>query len=168
MPGISPTALLTVTLRPGQAIIGPPGPAPRGSARQRAKYVVARFCPLERSFLFAKPSLSTRGTSRTSRPRAFLMSSARMPSFCFFTTATTWSSVLAMSSAERRERRPFGFLEALAVVPRSWRMLRMLGDAARSRRPDVFVAIRGIWAKAQFVSIRPIVARAGLTDPIVR
>jgi hypothetical protein len=34
--------------------------------------------------------------------------------------------------------------------------------------PDVFVAIRGIWTKAQFVSIRPIVARAGLTDPIVR
>jgi len=34
-----------------------------------------------------------------------------------------------------------GLVEALSVVPRSWKMLRALGDAARIRRPDVFVAI---------------------------
>jgi lipid-A-disaccharide synthase len=34
-----------------------------------------------------------------------------------------------------------GLVEALAVVPKSWRMLRVLGDAARAQRPDVFVAI---------------------------
>ncbi len=34
-----------------------------------------------------------------------------------------------------------GLVEALAVLPRSWRMLRALGDEARARRPDVFVAI---------------------------
>jgi lipid-A-disaccharide synthase len=34
-----------------------------------------------------------------------------------------------------------GLVEALAVLPRSWRMLRTLGDAARVRKPDVFVAI---------------------------
>ena len=34
-----------------------------------------------------------------------------------------------------------GLVEALAVVPRSWRMLRTLAEAARTRRPDVFVAI---------------------------
>src|SRR6266699_1623984 len=34
-----------------------------------------------------------------------------------------------------------GLVEAIAVLPRSWRMLRQLGAAARERRPDVFVAI---------------------------
>ena len=34
-----------------------------------------------------------------------------------------------------------GLVEALSVVPKSWRMLRSLGAAARARRPDVFVAI---------------------------
>ncbi len=34
-----------------------------------------------------------------------------------------------------------GLSEAVAVLPRSWRMLRQLGDAAHQRRPDVFVAI---------------------------
>lgn len=34
-----------------------------------------------------------------------------------------------------------GLSEALAVIPRSWKMLRTLGDAARRHRPDVFVAI---------------------------
>ena len=34
-----------------------------------------------------------------------------------------------------------GLVEALAVLPRSWRMLRTLGETARMRRPDVFVAI---------------------------
>ena len=34
-----------------------------------------------------------------------------------------------------------GLVEALRVLPRSWRMLRTLGDAARARRPDVFVAV---------------------------
>jgi lipid-A-disaccharide synthase len=34
-----------------------------------------------------------------------------------------------------------GLVEALAVLPRSWRMLRALGQAARERRPDVFVAV---------------------------
>lgn len=34
-----------------------------------------------------------------------------------------------------------GLVEALRVLPRSWRMLRTLGDAARDRKPDVFVAI---------------------------
>ncbi len=34
-----------------------------------------------------------------------------------------------------------GLVEALSVLPRSWRMLRTLGDAARTRKPDVFVAI---------------------------
>jgi lipid-A-disaccharide synthase len=34
-----------------------------------------------------------------------------------------------------------GLVEALAVLPRSWSMLRALGRAARERRPDVFVAI---------------------------
>ena len=34
-----------------------------------------------------------------------------------------------------------GFSEALAVVPRSLRMIRQLGDAAAGRRPDVCVAI---------------------------
>jgi len=34
-----------------------------------------------------------------------------------------------------------GLVEALRVVPRSWRMLRHLGDEAARLRPDVFVAI---------------------------
>jgi lipid-A-disaccharide synthase len=34
-----------------------------------------------------------------------------------------------------------GLVEALSVVPKSWKMLRSLGGAARARRPDVFVAI---------------------------
>jgi lipid-A-disaccharide synthase len=34
-----------------------------------------------------------------------------------------------------------GLSEAVAVLPRSWRMLRQLGEAAQARRPDVFVAI---------------------------
>ena len=34
-----------------------------------------------------------------------------------------------------------GLSEAVAVLPRSWRMLRQLGEAAGERRPDVFVAI---------------------------
>ncbi len=34
-----------------------------------------------------------------------------------------------------------GLTEALSVVRRSWKMLGTLGDAARDRRPDVFVAI---------------------------
>lgn len=34
-----------------------------------------------------------------------------------------------------------GLVEALAVLPRSWRMLRRLAEVARTRRPDVFVAI---------------------------
>lgn len=34
-----------------------------------------------------------------------------------------------------------GLVEALAVLPRSWRMLATLGEAARRERPDVFVAI---------------------------
>jgi lipid-A-disaccharide synthase len=34
-----------------------------------------------------------------------------------------------------------GLAEAVSVLPRSWRMIRRLGEAARERRPDVFVAI---------------------------
>jgi lipid-A-disaccharide synthase len=34
-----------------------------------------------------------------------------------------------------------GLVEALSVVPRSWRMIRALRDRARVDRPDVFVAI---------------------------
>jgi len=34
-----------------------------------------------------------------------------------------------------------GLVEALAVVPKSWQMLRRLERTARERRPDVFVAI---------------------------
>ena len=34
-----------------------------------------------------------------------------------------------------------GLVEALSVLPRSWRMLRTLGREAREARPDVFVAI---------------------------
>jgi lipid-A-disaccharide synthase len=34
-----------------------------------------------------------------------------------------------------------GLSEALAVLPRSWRMLRTIGEAARVSRPDAFVAI---------------------------
>ena len=34
-----------------------------------------------------------------------------------------------------------GLVEALAVLPRSWRMLKQIGAAARATRPDVFVAI---------------------------
>jgi lipid-A-disaccharide synthase len=34
-----------------------------------------------------------------------------------------------------------GLSEAVAVLPRSWRMLRQLGAAADDRRPDVFVAV---------------------------
>jgi len=34
-----------------------------------------------------------------------------------------------------------GLSEALAVLPRSWRMLRTIGEAARLSRPDAFVAI---------------------------
>jgi len=34
-----------------------------------------------------------------------------------------------------------GLSEALAVIPKSWRMLRTLADAASRQRPDVFVAI---------------------------
>ena len=34
-----------------------------------------------------------------------------------------------------------GLVEALSLLPRSWQMLGKLGEAARARRPDVFVAI---------------------------
>jgi len=34
-----------------------------------------------------------------------------------------------------------GLVEALSVLPRSWRMLKQLGAAARDTRPNVFVAI---------------------------
>jgi lipid-A-disaccharide synthase len=34
-----------------------------------------------------------------------------------------------------------GLSEAVTVLPKSWRMLRQLGDAAEIRRPDVFVAV---------------------------
>jgi lipid-A-disaccharide synthase len=34
-----------------------------------------------------------------------------------------------------------GLIEAVSVVPRSWKMLRRLGAEARARRPDVVVAI---------------------------
>lgn len=34
-----------------------------------------------------------------------------------------------------------GLAEAVSVLPRSWRMIRRLGEAARERRPDVFVAV---------------------------
>lgn len=34
-----------------------------------------------------------------------------------------------------------GLVEALSVIPQSFRMLRQLGDLARERRPDVFIAI---------------------------
>jgi len=34
-----------------------------------------------------------------------------------------------------------GLVEALSVLPRSWAMIRRLGEVARARRPDVFVAI---------------------------
>jgi lipid-A-disaccharide synthase len=34
-----------------------------------------------------------------------------------------------------------GLVEALSMLPKSWRMLRTLADTARRRRPDVFVAI---------------------------
>jgi len=34
-----------------------------------------------------------------------------------------------------------GLVEALRVLPKSWSMLRRLGDAAAAERPDVFVAI---------------------------
>jgi lipid-A-disaccharide synthase len=34
-----------------------------------------------------------------------------------------------------------GLAEAVSVLPRSWRMIRRLGEAARERRPDVFIAV---------------------------
>lgn len=34
-----------------------------------------------------------------------------------------------------------GLVEAVRVLPRSWRMLRTIAEVARARRPDVFVAI---------------------------
>jgi len=34
-----------------------------------------------------------------------------------------------------------GLIEAASVLPRSWSMIRTLRDAARTRRPDVFVAV---------------------------
>ena len=34
-----------------------------------------------------------------------------------------------------------GLVEALSVLPRSWRMLKQLGATARETRPDVFVAV---------------------------
>ena len=34
-----------------------------------------------------------------------------------------------------------GLVEAMSVLPRSYRMLRRLGEEARARRPDAFVAI---------------------------
>jgi lipid-A-disaccharide synthase len=34
-----------------------------------------------------------------------------------------------------------GLVEAFGVLRKSWQMLRTLGDAARERRPDVFVAV---------------------------
>jgi len=69
-------------------------------------YVVARFCPLALSFLFATAVFRMRGISRRSSPRAFLMSSARKPVLLFFTRATTWSTALAICSPLRRAR-PF-------------------------------------------------------------
>src|SRR5580693_6541293 len=86
----------------------------RGRARLRARllrvyvavYVVARFWPLLLSFFFARPSWRTRGISLLCILSAERICSARSPSFLPFTSATTWSSALAICSGERRARRP--------------------------------------------------------------
>jgi len=71
-----------------------------------AVYVVARFFPFAFSFLFARPSWSTRGISLLCILSAARICSARSPSLLPFTSATTWSSALAISSGERRGKRP--------------------------------------------------------------
>jgi lipid-A-disaccharide synthase len=43
--------------------------------------------------------------------------------------------------ADYRHYSVTGLVEALRVLPRSWRMLRTISAVARERRPDVFVAI---------------------------
>ena len=53
--------------------------AEAGQPTYRAKYVVARFCPLLVSFLVARPSFRTLGISRTSSFRAARICSARRP-----------------------------------------------------------------------------------------
>ena len=55
-----------------------------------------------------------------------------------------------------------GLIEAISVLPRSWRMLRRLGDTARERRPDVFVAI-----DFPDFNLRLLPAMHGLGIPIV-
>jgi hypothetical protein len=71
-----------------------------------AKYVVARFCPFERSFFVLRPSLSTRGSSLACIPSSERICSALSPSLFFDTKATIWSRAAEISSAERRGRRP--------------------------------------------------------------
>jgi hypothetical protein len=106
----SPTAGGRV-VRPHDAL----RPAQRGEARHSPalgrrhlveKYVVARFCPLLLSIFFANPSLRILGISLAWRPSSRRICSARKPSGFFFTVATTCTRVFAISSGERRWRRP--------------------------------------------------------------
>src|ERR1019366_7543161 len=109
-----------------------------GSVVYFAKYVVARFCPLLDSFFVETPSFRMRGISFGSSPSFCRISSARSPFFCVLTRRTILLSVAAISSSERRRRRPF----ALGAGERSETALRAapdeakdFGGSARSDRP---------------------------------
>ena len=78
---------------------------------QGAEYVVERFCPFALSCLRAIPSFSTRGISLRCTPSFARISSARSPCFSLLTRATTCASTFAMSSGERRGRRPAFFAD---------------------------------------------------------
>jgi hypothetical protein len=85
-----------------------------------AKYFVARVWPCLRGFFLARPVDSTRGTSRRSSRRDFWICSELRPSFLPFTSETTGASVFAMSSGERRARRPARARLGVADAPAAW------------------------------------------------
>src|ERR1019366_5794661 len=101
-----------------------------GSVVYFAKYVVARFCPLLDSFFVETPSFRMRVISFGSSPSFCRISSARSPFFCVFTRRTILLSVAAISSSERRRRRPFAL--GAGAAGRSEPALRAGADEAEA------------------------------------
>ena len=81
----TPTRVLTVALRSGKRSlrglrsIGARVYQKLAAMAHAAVYVVALFCPLDRSFFLTSPSFRTRGISFASMPKVARISSARRP-----------------------------------------------------------------------------------------
>src|SRR5439155_1337352 len=94
-----------------------------------AKYVVARFWPCFVTRPLESASASGRGSSFLSQPSRSRICSARRPSGCFATRSAISSTILPISSIERRIRRP--------PLPRRTRdggRLRLLEQLEHGRR----------------------------------